>query len=292
MPCLHRPGVPPPLRGGLAAGSMVEQPISISYLKYFAADRVIAQRRLPARGQGRSHRQAGGHHRRRPRRPHRGLLPGSARATGVTVVDAMPQMGGMLRYGIPEYRLPKKVRGRGDRRDRLPGCGDEEQLSASAVDVTFEDFCRAATTPWWWPSAPGPACTSVRCPGEDLDGCAGRHRLPAAAWPWARAAGDRRAGWPLSAAATPPWTPAAPPCAWARRRSTSSTGAPRRRCPPKQHGDRRGPGRGRHLSNSSPTPPRSSGRTARSRPIKLQVMELGEPDACGRRASGAGRRQV
>ena len=28
---------------------------------------------------------------------------------GVTVFDAMPKMGGMLRYGIPEYRLPKKI---------------------------------------------------------------------------------------------------------------------------------------------------------------------------------------
>jgi len=27
----------------------------------------------------------------------------------VTVYDAMPQMGGMLRYGIPEYPLPKKL---------------------------------------------------------------------------------------------------------------------------------------------------------------------------------------
>lgn len=27
----------------------------------------------------------------------------------VTIYDFMPQMGGMLRYGIPEYRLPKKV---------------------------------------------------------------------------------------------------------------------------------------------------------------------------------------
>lgn len=27
----------------------------------------------------------------------------------VTVLDAMPQMGGMLRYGIPEYRLPKAL---------------------------------------------------------------------------------------------------------------------------------------------------------------------------------------
>ena len=27
----------------------------------------------------------------------------------VTVYDAMPKMGGMLRYGIPQYRLPKEV---------------------------------------------------------------------------------------------------------------------------------------------------------------------------------------
>ncbi len=28
---------------------------------------------------------------------------------GVTIFEAMPKLGGMLRYGIPEYRLPKKV---------------------------------------------------------------------------------------------------------------------------------------------------------------------------------------
>ena len=28
---------------------------------------------------------------------------------GVTIFDAMPKLGGMIRYGIPEYRLPKEV---------------------------------------------------------------------------------------------------------------------------------------------------------------------------------------
>jgi NADPH-dependent glutamate synthase beta subunit-like oxidoreductase/NAD-dependent dihydropyrimidine dehydrogenase PreA subunit len=28
---------------------------------------------------------------------------------GVTILDMMPELGGMVRYGIPEYRLPKKV---------------------------------------------------------------------------------------------------------------------------------------------------------------------------------------
>ena len=27
----------------------------------------------------------------------------------MTVFEAMPKAGGMLRYGIPEYRLPKEV---------------------------------------------------------------------------------------------------------------------------------------------------------------------------------------
>ncbi len=33
------------------------------------------------------------------------------RGHAVTVFEALPEMGGMLRYGIPEYRLPKKVLG-------------------------------------------------------------------------------------------------------------------------------------------------------------------------------------
>lgn len=27
----------------------------------------------------------------------------------VTIYESMPKAGGMLRYGIPEYRLPKQV---------------------------------------------------------------------------------------------------------------------------------------------------------------------------------------
>jgi formate dehydrogenase major subunit len=28
---------------------------------------------------------------------------------GVTIFEGMPELGGMLRYAIPEYRLPKKI---------------------------------------------------------------------------------------------------------------------------------------------------------------------------------------
>ena len=147
---------------------MVEESISIAYLKYFAADRVI---------------QAGGY------------LPPKAAATGkrvgiigggpggltaayylslkghrVTVVDAMPQMGGMLRYGIPEYRLPKRVL-------------DEEVAEIASLgvemknnfrigrDVTFEEFKNSydavVLAIGAWESMP------IGCPGEELDGVMG-----------------------------------------------------------------------------------------------------------------------
>lgn len=87
---------------------LVEEPISIAFIKSFVADQ------LHKRGEA--------------------YLPEKEKATGktvgvigggpgglsaayflalkghaVTVFDAMPHMGGMLRYGIPEYRLPKAV---------------------------------------------------------------------------------------------------------------------------------------------------------------------------------------
>ena len=86
----------------------VEAPISIAHLKYFAADKV--------REDGNAHPIT--------------IAPASGKKVGiigggpaglttafklvqngheVTVVDQMPEMGGMLRYGIPEYRLPKAV---------------------------------------------------------------------------------------------------------------------------------------------------------------------------------------
>ena len=86
----------------------VEAPISIAHLKYFVADKV--------REDGNAHPIA--------------IAPATGKKVGiigggpagltaafklvqngheVTVVDQMPEMGGMLRYGIPEYRLPKAV---------------------------------------------------------------------------------------------------------------------------------------------------------------------------------------
>ena len=158
---------PHPCEGGCRR-QMVEESISISYLKYFAADRVIA---------------AGGY------------LPRQAAATGkrvgiigggpggltaayylslkghrVTIVDAMPQMGGMLRYGIPEYRLPKKVLD--DEIDEIASLGVEMKNNFRiGVDETFEAFKNrydaVVVAIGAWSSMP------IGCPGEELEGVMG-----------------------------------------------------------------------------------------------------------------------
>ena len=87
---------------------LVEAPISIAQLKYFAADQV---------------RNAGNEHPVKVAKPTGkkvGIVGGGPAGLtaafklaqwghAVTVYDQMPEMGGMLRYGIPEYRLPKAI---------------------------------------------------------------------------------------------------------------------------------------------------------------------------------------
>ena len=158
---------PHPCEGGCRR-QMVEQSISIAYLKYFAADRVLA---------------AGGY------------VPPKAAATGkrvgvigggpggltaayylslkgnrVTIVDSMPQMGGMLRYGIPEYRLPKKVLDQ--EIDEIASLGVEmknnfrigEQMSFEEFKSQYDAVVLAIGA---WSSMP------IGCPGEELEGVMG-----------------------------------------------------------------------------------------------------------------------
>ena len=88
----------------------------------------------------------------------------------VTIYEAMPKLGGMLRYGIPEYRLPKEVL-------------DEEiavleKMGVTMVtntkigeDISFEtirrDFDAVCVGIGAWVS------TGVRCKGEDAKGVIG-----------------------------------------------------------------------------------------------------------------------
>ena len=88
--------------------ALVEQPLSIAYLKAFAADNDMksANPFTPdvAAATGKRVAIVGG--------GPAGLTAAyqlAVKGHGVTVFDMMPEMGGMLRYGIPEYRLPKAV---------------------------------------------------------------------------------------------------------------------------------------------------------------------------------------
>ena len=87
---------------------LVEQPLSIAYLKAFAADNDMksADPFKPelAPATGKKVAIVGG--------GPAGLSAAyqlAVKGHAVTVLDMMPEMGGMLRYGIPEYRLPKAV---------------------------------------------------------------------------------------------------------------------------------------------------------------------------------------
>ncbi len=146
----------------------VEEPISIAYLKAFAADRIIdAGYPLPEKknDSGKTVGIIGG--------GPAGLSAAYKLALNghkVTIYDKMPKMGGMLRYGIPEYRLPKAVL-------------DKEIEHIKSLGVVFVNDCElgkdiflgdirakhdavlVANGAW--------RSSSIRCPGEELDGVFG-----------------------------------------------------------------------------------------------------------------------
>ncbi len=146
----------------------VEAPLSICALKAFAADRMYEKglpvpEKAPATGKSVGVIGAG----------PAGLTAAfqlAKRGHRVVVYDKMPKPGGMLRYGIPEYRLPKAVLDR--EIDVIKALG-AEIISNCEIgrDVTVEEL-RARhdallVANGAWKSA------SIRCPGEDLAGVFG-----------------------------------------------------------------------------------------------------------------------
>ena len=148
---------------------MVEEPISIAFLKSFAADEDLksGDKFMPeiAESSGKSVGIIGG--------GPAGLTAAyflAVKGHKVTVYDAMPKMGGMLRYGIPQYRLPKEVL-------------DMEIASIAELGVTMKNNIRIGTDITFdeiknahdatlvaigaWKSS------SMRIPGENLDGVYG-----------------------------------------------------------------------------------------------------------------------
>ncbi len=147
---------------------LVEEPISIAFLKAFAADRDLARDTYRAECASDSGKQVaivgGG---------PAGLTAAyflRRKGHAVTVLDAAQKMGGMLRYGIPAYRLPKAVLDR-----------EIEEIAATGItmrngvrlggNITLEqlrrDYDAVILAVGAWQSM------QMGCAGENLEGVIG-----------------------------------------------------------------------------------------------------------------------
>ena len=147
---------------------MVEEPISIAFLKAFAGDKVAAEdpyvvqcepdtgKRVAIVGGGPAGLTAAYHLRRF--------------GHAVTIYDQQPKMGGMLRYGIPAYRLPKDVL---DREIQVIADAGVEMINNVKLgrDIEFDqlrsDYDAVLMAIGAWKSV------GMRVPGEDLEGVQG-----------------------------------------------------------------------------------------------------------------------
>ena len=88
----------------------------------------------------------------------------------VTIYDAMPKMGGMLRYGIPEYRLPKEIVDKEAALIEKMGVEFENNIRIG-TDISFESLRdshdASVVAIGAWVSQP------LRCPGAELPGIYG-----------------------------------------------------------------------------------------------------------------------
>ncbi len=146
--------------------ALVEEPLSIAYLKAFAADNDLASNEPYcadiAASTGKKVAIIGG-----------GPAGLSAayylRLSGheVTIFDAMPEMGGMLRYGIPEYRLPKAVLAKEIKIISDLGVTMKNGVKLGrdiSLDTLKNEFDAILLAVGAWKSS------SVGCKGEELNG--------------------------------------------------------------------------------------------------------------------------
>ena len=148
---------------------LVEQPLSIAYLKAFAADNDMASENPfkpeVAAATGKKVAIVGG--------GPAGLTAAyqlAVKGHAVTVLDMMPEMGGMLRYGIPEYRLPKAVLAAEVASIAALGVEMKNNVKVG-TDVTLEslraEFDAVLVAVGAWKS------TSIGCEGDKLEGVLG-----------------------------------------------------------------------------------------------------------------------
>ncbi|MBR3692010.1 MAG: FAD-dependent oxidoreductase, partial [Clostridia bacterium] len=256
---------------------MVEEPISIAYLKAFAGDADLASetpyKAEPAAESGKKVAVIGGG-------------PGGLTAAyflrlkghAVTVYESMPKAGGMLRYGIPEYRLPKAVLDK--EIAAIAGLGVEIKTDTRiGKDISFEEIKAAndavVVAIGAWRSSP------IGCPGEELQGLwSGIDLLREIALGNRSDLGER-------VAVVGGGNTAMDACRSAVRLGAKEVSVIYRRTleemPAEKLEIEEAMEEGvtfRFLRN----PAEIIGEDGRVKAVKLQVMELGEPDASGRRS--------
>ncbi len=149
--------------------ALVEEPMSIAFMKYFAADNDLESGNpyTPEieESTGKSVAIIGG--------GPAGLTAAyflAKKGHSVTIFDKMPKMGGMLRYGIPEYRLPKAVLDKEISLIESMGVSMKNNVKIGE-DIAFEeirekhDATLVAIGAW--------SSMSTRTKGEDLEGVVG-----------------------------------------------------------------------------------------------------------------------
>ncbi|MGE5631647.1 MAG: NAD(P)-binding protein [Caulobacteraceae bacterium] len=88
----------------------------------------------------------------------------------VTIYDAMPKMGGMLRYGIPQYRLPKEVLDKEIRTIEKMGAKLVNNIKIGkdiSLSYLRNNFDAVYVSIGAWVSS------KINCPGEELEGVIG-----------------------------------------------------------------------------------------------------------------------
>ena len=147
----------------------VEQPLSIAYLKAFAADNDMKSadpfKPAVAAATGKKVAIIGG--------GPAGLNAAyqlAIKGHGVTVFDMMPEMGGMLRYGIPEYRLPKAVLAAEVKQIEALGVEMKNNVKIGkdiTLDALRAEYDAVLVAVGAWKS------TGVGCEGDKLEGVLG-----------------------------------------------------------------------------------------------------------------------
>jgi len=202
----------------------------------------------------------------------------SLKGHDVTLTEAMPKMGGMLRYGIPEYRLPKAVVDAEIAEIAEAGVKMETGVKIGR-DISFADyrakFDAVIVAIGAWKSTP------LGCPGEELQGvCGGIDFLRSVAL-----------GEPLpigkNVAIVGGGNTAMDACRTAVRLGAENVYVIYRRT------EKEMPANADEIEEAKEegvtfkfltNPAELLGEGGKVKAVKLQVMELGEPDASGRRS--------